>query len=89
MACNPDDHSPNDFKIGNTVHPDTREGLFTFQKFNLWKRFNPLDQRPTPGEKMNQKNLTPPFPNRGEGGDDGEREVLLILFKIDGTILAV
>jgi acetyl-CoA C-acetyltransferase len=38
MACNPDDHSPNDFKIGNTVHLETREGLFIFHKFNLWNR---------------------------------------------------
>lgn len=47
MACNPDDHSPNDFKIGNTVHLEKREGLFIFQKFNLWNRLKRWIKGPT------------------------------------------
>jgi uncharacterized OB-fold protein len=39
MACNPDYHSPKKLKMGKKVYLSTREGLYVFEKLNLWNRF--------------------------------------------------
>lgn len=38
MACNPDYRSPKGLKIGRKVYLKPREGLYVFEKLNLWKR---------------------------------------------------
>jgi uncharacterized OB-fold protein len=38
MACNPDYRSPEELKMGKKVYLRTREGLYVFEKFNLWNR---------------------------------------------------
>ncbi len=38
MACNPDYQSPKELKMGKNVYLRMREGLFVFEKFNLWSR---------------------------------------------------
>ena len=38
MACNPDYRSPKGLKMGKSVYLKTREGLYVFEKFNLWNR---------------------------------------------------
>ena len=38
MACNPDYRSPKELKMGKSVYLKTREGLYVFEKLNLWRR---------------------------------------------------
>lgn len=38
MACNPDYRSPKELKMRKRVYFKTREGLYVFEKFNLWNR---------------------------------------------------
>jgi acetyl-CoA acetyltransferase len=38
MACNPDYRSPKELKMGKSVYLKTREGLYVFEKLNLWNR---------------------------------------------------
>jgi acetyl-CoA C-acetyltransferase len=38
MACNPDYRSPKKLKMGKKVYLSTREGLYVFEKLNLWNR---------------------------------------------------
>lgn len=38
IACNPDYRFPKELKIGRKVYLKTREGLYVFEKLNLWKR---------------------------------------------------
>ena len=42
MACNPDYRSPEELKMGKKVYFRTREGLYVFEKFNLWNRLKHL-----------------------------------------------
>ena len=42
MACNPDYRSPKELKMGKKVYLRTREGLYVFEKFNLWNRLKHL-----------------------------------------------
>jgi hypothetical protein len=38
MACNPYYRSPKELKLGKSVYLKTREGLYVFEKLNLWNR---------------------------------------------------
>jgi acetyl-CoA acetyltransferase len=38
LACNPDYRSPKKLKMGKKVYLKTREGLYIFEKYNLWTR---------------------------------------------------
>ncbi len=38
MACNPDYRSPKDLNIGKSVYLKMREGLYVFEKLNVWRR---------------------------------------------------
>ncbi len=42
LACNPNYRSPKDLKIGKSVYLKMREGLYVFEKLNLWRRLKRL-----------------------------------------------
>jgi hypothetical protein len=38
MACNPDYRNPKEMRMGEKVHLSMREGLYVFERKNLWNR---------------------------------------------------
>jgi hypothetical protein len=38
MACNPENQSTDEFRIGREVQFSTREGIYVFEKRKLWDR---------------------------------------------------